>query len=215
VSIKIFSGLAVCALRHELLFVHALRALLVGPGDEDAKHGRIGGTGKDGVDPDLVLGEPLGERPDEAHGAELHRGVDRAELRADQARGRGGIEQAAAAAHPELGQGRLGGDDLRAQVESTASAKSAISMPSTEAGPGWPRWFQTKSRPPKALAVSHDPSRVGIFPEVGDDALGLAAVGRDLLHDRMHAGLVDVDHGDARALAESLLKPLYMAAKQA
>jgi len=62
---------------------------------------------------------------------------------------------------------------------------------------------------------AHDPSRVGIFPEVGDDALGLAAVGRDLLNDRMHAGLVDVDHGDARTLAESLLKPLYMAAKQA
>src|SRR5260370_26359345 len=28
---------------------------------------------------------------------------------------------------------------------------------------------------------AHDPSRVGIFPEVGDDAPGLAAVGRDLL----------------------------------
>jgi hypothetical protein len=31
----------------------------------------------------------------------------------------------------------------------------------------------------------------------------------------MHAGPVDVDQGDARALAESLLKPLYMAVKQA
>jgi hypothetical protein len=29
----------------------------------------------------------------------------------------------------------------------------------------------------------------------------------------MDAGLVGVDHGDARTLAESLLKPLYMAAK--
>jgi len=29
----------------------------------------------------------------------------------------------------------------------------------------------------------------------------------------MDAGLVDIDHGDARALAESLLKPLHMAAK--
>jgi hypothetical protein len=29
----------------------------------------------------------------------------------------------------------------------------------------------------------------------------------------MHAGLVDVDHGGARARAESLLMPLYMAAR--
>jgi hypothetical protein len=41
--------------------------------------------------------------------------------------------------------------------------------------------------------ASSDHWQPGILPEVGGDALGLAAVGRDLLHDRMRAGLVDVD----------------------
>src|SRR5581483_4608563 len=35
-----------------------------------------------------------------------------------------------------------------------ARAKSFMSMPSTAAGPGWPTWFQTKSSPPNARAVS-------------------------------------------------------------
>src|SRR6185437_5519259 len=39
------------------------------------------------------------------------------------------------------------------QLRSIASAKSAMSIPSSAAGPGWPTWFQTKSRLPNSATV--------------------------------------------------------------
>ena len=45
------------------------------------------------------------------------------------------------------------------QVED-AMSKPSISMPSTEAGPGWPTWFQTKSIPPSAFAASRTMRRL-------------------------------------------------------
>src|SRR5262249_19064305 len=98
------------------------------------------------------------------------------------------------------------------RLRSTASAKSVISTPSTEAGPGWPRWFQTKSSPPKAFAVSRtmrralaSPRWAGAGPAVlaprGDDALGRAAGRGDLLAHRRDARRIHVDDADARALA--------------
>src|SRR5438132_4179954 len=41
------------------------------------------------------------------------------------------------------------------RFRSTARSKAFMSMPSTAAGPGWPTWFQTKSRPLKRRTVSH------------------------------------------------------------
>src|SRR5215470_1735366 len=37
----------------------------------------------------------------------------------------------------------------------TARSNALMSMPSTAAGPGWPTWFHTKSRPLKRATVSH------------------------------------------------------------
>jgi len=75
-----------------------------------------------------------------------------------------------------------------------------MSMPSTDAGPGWPTWFQTKSSPPNAFAVRHDAPRVLVAREIGNDRQRAPARRLDLGHHRLDPRLVDVDHADRRAL---------------
>ena len=83
-----------------------------------------------------------------------------------------------------------------------ARSNAPRSMPSTAAGPGWPTWFQTKSRPLKRPhRVPHDAARLLVLRQIRDDPVRGAARRGDLAHDALDARGVDVDHGDLRALA--------------
>jgi len=184
----------------KLLGVEALGALLVGAGDEDAQHWRVGGAGADDVDPHAVLGNSLGERAGKADDAELHRGVDRAELRALEPGGRGRVEQAAAAARLQLGQGGFRGDDLRAQVEVDGERKvrhvDALDRRRPRVAEMVPHEVEAAEG---VRRLAHDALGVGVLAQIGRDADGPPAGGRDLLHHGIDAGAVEVDHGDARA----------------
>ncbi len=77
-----------------------------------------------------------------------------------------------------------------------------MSMPSIEAGPGWPTWFHTKSSPPKALAVRRTMARAkSSWRRIADKPQRPAAGSGDLADDGVDPGLVDVDDADRRTLA--------------
>ena len=77
-----------------------------------------------------------------------------------------------------------------------------MSMPSTAAGPGWPTWFHTKSRPLKRLTVSHTMRRES-SSLVRSAVMPWATAARrgDLAHHALHARRVHVHHRHLRALA--------------
>ena len=83
-----------------------------------------------------------------------------------------------------------------------ASSKAAMSMPSTEAGPGWPTWFHTKSSPLKRLAVRRTMRRAkSSWRRSATMPVRAAARRGDLADHRVDTGRIDVHHPYLRALA--------------
>jgi hypothetical protein len=159
------------------------------------------GAGADRVDPDVVGREALRERAHKADDAELRHRINRAERRADEARGRGGVEERAAAACPQFRDRRLGGHQNGPQVEVDRDLEighvDALDRRRARMADMVPHEIE----PAKGVGgAPYDVARESILAQIADDAERPAARFGNLPHDRVDPGRVDVDDPDRRAL---------------
>ena len=134
--------------------------------------------------------------------AVLGRRIDRRERRSGQARRRGREQERAAASRAQLRQRRLGRDQHGAQIERHRQIEILHVDPLDRRGPRMadvvPDEVEPAERPRGLL---HDPPRVVVAREIGNDRMRPPACGRDFGDNRFHSGPVDVDHADCRAFA--------------
>src|SRR5215510_351974 len=190
------------ALLHQLLGIHSGRRLLVGPGDEHPEHGRVDRPWTDRVHPNLLPRQPQREALDEAHHPELAHRIDRTEAGSDEPGGGGGEEKAPSAAGADLGDGGLGRDQDRPQIEVDGQIEGAHVDALDRGRPGMADVVPDEIQPLEpADRVPHDAARVLVIGEIGRDAVRDTAGRGDLAHDALYSGGVHVHDGDLRPLA--------------
>ena len=138
-------------------------------------------------------------KPDDA---ELAHRVDRAVRGALEPGGRRGEEEAAAAAGAQLGNGRLGRDQHRAEIEIDGEVEG-VHVDALDRGR--PRMADVVPHEVEALEpahrVPHDATRFLVLRQIRHDPVRRAARSGDLAHHALHARGVHVHHRDLRTLA--------------
>jgi len=145
--------------------------------------------------------QALGQRAHKPDDAELRHRINRAERRTDEARGRGGVEQRAAAAGAKFRDRRLGRHQDGAQVEVDRQLEIGHVDPLDRRGARVADMVPHEIEPAKGVGgAPHDVACEGILAQIADDAERSPARRGNLGDDGIDPGLIDIDHPDRGAL---------------